>query len=161
MVISKNIRDYSIKKPNGEVIELSQFKGKVLLIVNTATKCGLTPQFAGLEKLHLKYKDKGLVVLGCPCNQFGGQEPLSNDEMESSCEINHGVTFQLTEKIEVNGKNTHPLYMALRKSVFSLLGSKIKWNFTKFIVNKNGKVVKRLAPVVLPSMMEKSIEKLL
>lgn len=159
--MSNSIFDQHINLPDGRTLDLSQYKGKVLLIVNTATQCGLTPQFEGLEYLHQKYKDQGLVVLGCPCNQFGGQEPLSNDEMVDQCQINHGVTFQLTEKISVNGSEEHPLFKALKKGTFSWLGSKIKWNFTKFLVNKEGKVVKRFGPTVKPIKMENKIQSLL
>lgn len=150
-----------IKSPAGKVISMQDFKGKVVMIVNTATQCGLTPQFNGLEKLHQTYKDQGLVIIGTPCNQFGGQEPLENEEMTEVCQINHGVTFQLTEKINVNGADTHPLYDYLKGKLGSLLGKKIKWNFTKFLVDKDGKPFKRYAPTTLPSMIEADIKKLL
>lgn len=140
---------------------MSDYKGKTVLVVNTATQCGLTPQFAGLEALHQKYKDKGLVILGFPCNQFGDQEPESNENMEQVCEVNHGVTFQLTEKVEVNGAGTHPVFNYLKSKLGSFFGSKIKWNFTKFLVDKNGKPVKRFAPVTKPESMEKEILKYL
>lgn len=154
---------YSLKinTPTGDTISMNDFKDKVVLIVNTATQCGLTPQFEGLENLHQKYKDKGLVIIGTPCNQFGGQEPLSNDEMTEVCQINHGVTFQLTEKIEVNGENTHPLFKYLKKHLGSWLGSRIKWNFTKFLITKDGKPFKRYAPTTKPEKLEKDIIKLL
>ncbi|MCO4815245.1 MAG: glutathione peroxidase [Flavobacteriales bacterium] len=150
-----------INTPNGETIKMNDFKGKVVLIVNTATQCGLTPQFDGLEKLHQTYKDQGLVVLGAPCNQFGGQEPLSNETMSETCRINHGVTFQLTEKIDVNGSNTHPLFVYLKRKLGSWLGSKIKWNFTKFLIDQNGKPFKRFAPTTKPETIEKYIQELL
>ena len=150
-----------INTPNGETIKMNDFKGKVVLIVNTATQCGLTPQFDGLEKLHQTYKDQGLVVLGAPCNQFGGQEPLSNETMSETCRINHGVTFQLTEKIDVNGSNTHPLFVYLKRKLGSWLGSKIKWNFTKFLIEQNGKPFKRFAPTTKPETIEKYIQELL
>lgn len=150
-----------INTPNGETIKMNDFKGKVVLIVNTATQCGLTPQFDGLEKLHQTYKDQGLVVLGAPCNQFGGQEPLSNETMSETCRINHGVTFQLTEKIDVNGSNTHPLFIYLKRKLGSWLGSKIKWNFTKFLIDQNGKPFKRFAPTTKPETIEKYIQQLL
>ena len=156
-----SIYTYSVKKPNGSIINLSDFEGKVILIVNTATKCGLVPQFAGLEKLHQQYKDKGLVVLGFPCNQFQNQEPETNDTMEQSCQINFGVTFQLTEKIDVNGSNTHPIFKYLKNELSGFLGSKIKWNFTKFLIDTTGKPYKRYAPTTKPSKIEKDIEKLL
>jgi len=150
-----------INTPNGETIKMNDFKGKVVLVVNTATQCGLTPQFDGLEKLHQTYKDQGLVVLGAPCNQFGGQEPLSNETMSETCRINHGVTFQLTEKIDVNGSNTHPLFVYLKRKLGSWLGSKIKWNFTKFLIDQNGKPFKRFAPTTKPETIEKYIQELL
>lgn len=156
-----NFHDFSIKTPQGKELSMASFKGKVVLVVNTATKCGLAPQFDGLEKLHQTYKDKGLVVLGFPCNQFQDQEPETNDTMEESCRINFGVTFQLTEKIDVNGENTHPIYAYLKKEKGGFLGSKIKWNFTKFLINKEGKVVERYAPTTKPAKIEKDIERLL
>lgn len=140
---------------------MSDYKGKVVLIVNTATKCGLAPQFDGLESLHEKYKDKGLVVLGFPCNQFANQEPETNDTVEESCRINFGVTFQLTEKIDVNGPNTHPIFAYLKNELGGFLGKKIKWNFTKFIIDKNGKPYKRYSPTTKPDKLEKDIESLL
>ena len=118
-----NFYDLEVNRPNGSAIKMSDFKGKAVLIVNTATQCGLTPQFEGLEKLHQEYKDQGLVLLGFPCNQFGGQEPESNENIESVCEINHGVTFPLTEKVDVNGNNTTPLFKYLKKQ----LGAPIRW----------------------------------
>ena len=157
-----NFHNLAAKKPSGEAIEMSSYKGKVILVVNTATKCGLTPQFKGLEKLHQDYKDKGLVVIGFPCNQFLGQEPLSNEKMEETCLINHGVTFQLFEKINVNGKNAHPIYKYLKKSLKSgFFSSRIKWNFEKFIVDKEGNPVKRFSPKTKPAEMEEDIINLL
>jgi glutathione peroxidase len=153
----------SVKTPKGETIEMKQFIGKVVLIVNTATKCVFTPQFDGLEKLHQKYKDKGLVILGFPCNQFGNQEPETNETIEEVCKINHGVTFLLTEKIDVNGKDEHPVYTFLKskKGGFFLFGDSIKWNFTKFLINKDGFPVKRYAPIYKPENLEKDILRLL
>ncbi len=151
--------DLSVKTPSGKVLNMADYKGKTVLVVNTATQCGLTPQFAGLEELHQKYKDQGLVILGFPCNQFGEQEPETNENMEQVCEINHGVTFQLTEKVDVNGAGTHPVFKYLKGKLGSIFGSKIKWNFTKFLVDKNGKPVKRFAPIVKPESMEKTILK--
>ena len=150
-----------INTPNGETIKMNDFKGKVVLVVNTATQCGLTPQFDGLEKLHQKYKDQGLVVLGTPCNQFGGQEPLSNESMSETCRINHGVTFQLTEKIDVNGDNTHPLFAYLKGKLGTLLGKNIKWNFAKFLIDQDGNPVKRFSPTTKPEKIEKYIQQLL
>lgn len=156
-----NFYDLSINTPAGKTIDMADYEGKPVLIINTATQCGLTPQFEGLEELHQKYKEKGLVVLGCPCNQFMNQEPLTNENMEESCKVNHGVTFQLTEKIDVNGKNTHPLYKYLKGKLGGLLGSKIKWNFTKFLIDADGTPVKRYGPTTKPSSFEKDIVKLL
>ncbi|RKS50502.1 glutathione peroxidase [Gillisia mitskevichiae] len=150
-----------VKKPTGEIIEMKNFEGKTILVVNTATKCGLAPQFEGLEELHQKYKDKGLVVLGFPCAQFLNQEPETNDTVEEACKINHGVTFQLTEKIVVNGKNEHPVYTYLKSKKGGFGGSKIKWNFTKFLVDKNGNVVERYAPTTKPEAIEKDILKII
>ena len=155
-----NFYDLTIKNPQGKEIKMSEFQGKPILIVNTATKCGLTPQFDGLEKLHLEYKESGLVVLGFPCNQFGNQEPETNDTVEEVCKINHGVTFQLTEKIEVNGTKTHPIFKYLKDKKGGFLSSKIKWNFTKFLITKEGKVYKRYAPTTKPNAIEKDIKKI-
>jgi len=151
----------SINSPTGEKISMKDYKGKVVLIVNTATKCGFAPQFEGFEKLHIKYKDKGLVIIGTPCNQFSNQEPVTNEKMVETCKINHGVTFQLTEKIDVNGENTHPLFKYLKEKKSSLFGNKIKWNFTKFLIDRNGKIYKRYAPTKIPSQIEPDIIKLL
>lgn len=140
---------------------MSDYKGRPILIINTATKCGLTPQFDGLEKLHQEYKDKGLVVLGFPCNQFAGQEPETNDSMEETCKINHGVTFQLSEKIDVNGKNAHPIFKYLKKEKGIPFLSSIKWNFTKFLVDKEGKVIHRYAPTTVPAKIKADIEAVL
>lgn len=153
--------ELSVKKPNGEVLTMNQLKGKPVLIVNTATKCGLAPQFEGLEELHQKYKDNGLVVLGFPSNQFLNQEPETNETVEATCQLNHGVTFQLTEKIDVNGKNEHPIFTFLKSKKGGFLGKKIKWNFTKFLIDKEGNVVKRYAPTTIPLNIEKDIEKLI
>jgi glutathione peroxidase len=156
-----NFYDLKAKTPSGAEIAMADYKGKPILIINTATQCGLTPQFEGLEKLHQSYKDKGLVVLGFPCNQFAGQEPETNESIEQACLINHGVTFQLTEKIDVNGKNTHPVFEYLKKEKRFPLLSGIKWNFTKFLVDKDGKVVKRYAPTTTPDKIEADIKAVL
>ncbi|MDB4107484.1 glutathione peroxidase [Bacteroidia bacterium] len=152
--------DLQAKTPSGESINMSDYKGKPVLIVNTATKCGLTPQFDGLEKLHQSYKDQGLVVLGFPCNQFASQEPETNESIEQACLINHGVTFQLTEKIDVNGKNAHPVFKYLKKEKGLPFLSAIKWNFTKFLVDKEGNLVERYAPTTTPDKIEMDIKKL-
>ena len=148
-----------VKTPSGQEISMTEFKGKVILIVNTATKCGLAPQFEGLEKLHQEYQDKGLVVLGFPCNQFLSQEPETNDTLVESCQVNFGVTFQLLEKCDVNGPDTHPVFKYLKKKLGGWFGSKIKWNFTKFLVDRNGYPVKRYAPTVKPEAIEGEIVK--
>jgi glutathione peroxidase len=140
---------------------MADYKGKAVLIVNTATKCGLTPQFKELEALHQKYKDSGLVILGMPCNQFLGQEPLKNENMEEVCRTNHGVTFQLTQKIDVNGFNTHPIFKFLKSNLPGTLMKRIKWNFEKFLINAEGVPIKRYAPRTLPMAMEKDISALL
>lgn len=156
-----NFYDLKAKTPSGGDINMADYKGKPILIINTATKCGLTPQFEGLEKLHQAYKDLGLVTLGFPCNQFAGQEPETNDSIEKACLINHGVTFQLTEKVDVNGPNTHPIFKFLKKEKGGFLFSRIKWNFTKFLIDTNGKVIKRYAPTTTPAKIEADIKKLL
>ena len=140
---------------------MSDFKDRLVLVINTATKCGLTPQFEGLEALHQKYRDQGLVLLGFPCNQFGGQEPETNETLEDVCRANHGVTFQLMEKCDVNGANAHPVFQYLKKQKGGFLGSRIKWNFTKFLIDRKGNVVKRFAPVTKPEAIEKEIAELL
>ncbi|UZE94629.1 glutathione peroxidase [Alkalimarinus alittae] len=160
--MSDTIYEIPLKKINGEEANLEQYKGKVLLIVNTASKCGFTPQFEGLEKLYKRYVDKGLVILGFPSNQFLHQDPGSNDEISEFCSLNYGVTFPMFGKIDVNGPDTHPLYATLKKSAKGLLGSeKVKWNFTKFLVNKEGQVVKRFPPTTEPSKLAPIIEELL
>ena len=140
---------------------MSSFKGKPVLVVNTATQCGLTPQFTGLEKLHQEYREQGLVVLGFPCNQFANQEPETNETMQQVCEINHGVTFQLTEKVDVNGPATHPVFDFLKNQLKGTLGNNIKWNFTKFLIDGDGNPVKRYAPITKPEKIEKDILQLL
>lgn len=157
-----SIYDFTVKSITGEDVPLSIYKGKVLLIVNTASKCGFTPQYKGLQELYDKYKDQGLVVLGFPCNQFGGQEPGSEQEIASFCERNYGVTFPMFAKIDVNGDNAHPLYQYLKSAAPGILGSKaIKWNFTKFLVDKNGNVVERHDSMTTPEKLEDEIKPLL
>ena len=180
-----NIYDFSVKKMNGETQPMKDFEGKVVLIVNTASKCGFTPQFEGLEKLYQDYKDKGLVVVGFPCNQFAGQDPGSNEEIKEFCSLNYGVTFPMMAKIDVNGENADPLYDYL-KSQKGFAGfdsahpiaakldeilraenkdydkdSSIKWNFTKFLVDKDGAVVERFEPTSTPEQIAPHIEALL
>ncbi|GAA0416517.1 glutathione peroxidase [Cocleimonas flava] len=149
--------DLSIYDPAGNPINMSDFNGKAVLIVNTATKCGLTPQFDGLESLYQKYKDQGLIVLGFPCNQFLSQSPESNETVVEVCRINHGVTFPLTEKIDVNGADTHPIFVYLKKKLGGMLGSTIKWNFTKFLIAPDGKPYKRFSPKTEPEDLEADI----
>ncbi len=157
-----DIYKLSFKKPNGEEVAMSSFKGKAILIVNTATKCGLAPQFDGLEQLHQTYGAKGLVVIGMPSAQFFNQEPETNETMTEVCRINHGVTFQLTEKIDVNGKYTHPISAYLKQELKGgFFGSRIKWNFTKFLIDANGKPFKRYSPKTAPEKIEKDIVALL
>jgi glutathione peroxidase len=154
-----SIHDFEALSIDGKPVSLAQFKGKPLLIVNTASACGFTPQFGGLEKLHKSYGERGLVVLGFPCNQFGSQDPGSNDEIASFCQLNFGVTFPMMEKIDVNGAQAHPLYQWLTAEAPGLLGSKaIKWNFTKFLVDKDGRVIKRYAPQDAPEKLAADIE---
>ncbi len=157
-----NIYTIDCKTINGEQKDLSEYQGKLMLIVNTASKCGLTPQYQGLESLYEKYKDQGLVVLGFPCNQFLSQEPGDESQIAEFCQLNYGVSFPMFAKIDVNGDNTHPLFKHLKSEAKGILGSeKIKWNFTKFLVDQNGKVVKRYAPKTEPKAIEADIQRLL
>lgn len=180
-----NIYDFTVKSIDGESIDLSSFKGKVLLIVNTASKCGFTPQYEGLQKLYEKYNSKGLEILGFPSNQFAEQEPGTNTEVQSFCKINYGVTFPLFEKTDVRGENAHPLFKYLSENTsFSgfdlnhptgtilsdflkenspefLEGNSIKWNFTKFLIDKEGNIIKRFEPTSEPSAIAEEVEKLL
>jgi glutathione peroxidase len=151
--------DFEALQISGKPVALRQFEGKPLLIVNTASACGFTPQFAGLEELHKTYGDKGLVVLGFPCNQFGAQDKGSNDEISEFCQLNYGVSFPMMAKIDVNGGEAHPLYQWLVKEAPGFLGTKaIKWNFTKFLIGKDGQVLKRYAPTDTPASLAKDIE---
>ena len=153
------IYDFKVRSIDGKELDFSNFKDKVLLIVNTASACGFTPQFAGLEILNQTFGPKGLWVLGFPCNQFGGQDPGSNDEIGAFCQKNYGVSFQMMEKIHVNGADAHPLFQWLKEQAPGFLGSKgIKWNFTKFLVNRDGKVLNRYAPQDKPEMIATDIE---
>jgi glutathione peroxidase len=154
-----SIYDFEANRIDGKNVKLSAFRGKVLLIVNTASQCGFTPQFAGLEELHEKYADKGLVVLGFPSNQFGSQDPGTNEEIGAFCTTNYGVSFPMMEKVDVNGSNATPLYQWLTKEKPGLLGSTaIKWNFTKFLVGRDGQVRKRYAPLDTPASLTRDIE---
>jgi len=154
-----SLYDFDAQSIDGKPVPLRQYEGKPLLIVNTASACGFTPQFGGLEKLHQTYGARGLVVLGFPCNQFGSQDPGSNDEIASFCQLNYGVSFPMMGKIDVNGAQAHPLYQWLTAEAPGLLGSKaIKWNFTKFLVGKDGRVLKRYAPQDAPEKLASDIE---
>ena len=153
--------DLSAKLPGGGEQPLVDYKGKVLLIVNTASKCGFTPQYEGLEELYRDYKDRGFEVLGFPCNQFGAQEPGDAEEIANFCSLTYDVTFPLMAKIDVNGPNADPIFKHLKDEQTGLLGSGIKWNFTKFLVDRDGKVVSRHAPTTKPEQLRKEIEELL
>ena len=154
---AKNLYDFTVKNKKGESISLAEYKGKVVLIVNIATKCGFTPQLTGLEELWNTYQDKGLVILGFPCNQFANQNPGSDNQTQEFCSLNYGVTFPILKKINVNGNDADPLYKWLKSKKGGILWSAIKWNFTKFLINKDGEVVHRFAPTAPPSSIEKYI----
>ena len=154
---AKNLYDFTVKNKKGESVSLAEYKGKVVLIVNIATKCGFTPQLKGLEELWNTYQDKGLVILGFPCNQFANQNPGSDNQTQEFCSLNYGVTFPIMKKINVNGNDADPLYKWLKSKKGGILWSAIKWNFTMFLINKNGEVVHRFAPTASPSSLEKYI----
>ena len=156
-----NFYHLEAKKMNGQMVRMDEYQGKVVLIVNTASKCGLTPQFKELEALYQDYKPQGFEVLGFPCNQFAKQDSGSNKEINEFCQLNYGVSFTMFEKIEVNGEGAHPLYRFLKKEAKGLFSSEIKWNFTKFLIDQNGRVIRRYAPTVKPSKIEADIQKLL
>ena len=151
------IYDFKALTSKGKEIDFKDFKGKVLLIVNTASKCGFTPQFAGLERLNQQYKEKGLVIIGFPCNQFASQDPGSDSEIEGFCQVNYGVTFQIMKKIDVNGENAHPIFKYLKSRTRGFLGSRIKWNFTKFLISRDGNTIRRYAPTTKPETLETDI----
>ena len=153
--------DLKAETLTGKEQPLDAYKGKVVLVVNTASKCGLTPQYEGLQKLYAEYKDQGLEILGFPCNQFGKQEPGDAEQISEFCEINYGVNFPMFGKIDVNGKDTHPVFEYLKDKLPGTLGKNIKWNFTKFLIGKNGKPIKRFAPTTKPEDLKKYIEKAL
>ncbi|HYD62860.1 MAG TPA: glutathione peroxidase [Noviherbaspirillum sp.] len=156
------VYDFNAKSLDGKPVDLKAYQGKVLLIVNTASNCGFTPQYKGLEAVYEQFKDKGVEVLGFPCNQFGAQEPGTADEIGTFCERNYGVTFPMFDKIDVNGDSAHPLFKHLKSEAPGLMGTEaIKWNFTKFLVRKDGRVYKRYAPQTEPKELMKDIEKLL
>ena len=156
------IYDFQAELLEGEQKNLADYQGKVLLVVNTASQCGLTPQFEGLEKLYQQYQQQGLIILGFPCNQFANQDPSSNEEIGSFCQRNYGVSFPMFAKVDVNGSNAHPLYNYLTSAAKGILGSEsIKWNFTKFLINPKGEVIKRYAPTTKPEKIAKDIQRLL
>lgn len=155
------VYDFSVKNAQGEDVSLSEYRGKVLLIVNTATGCGFTPQYEGLEALYKTYRERGLEILDFPCNQFGNQAPGTAEEIRSFCTLHYDVTFPQFQEIEVNGANESPLYAWLKRQKGGVLGSAIKWNFTKFLLDREGNVVERFAPTVTPDKMENAIKELL
>ena len=152
--MTNDFYQFTAKSLSGKDIKMDAYKGKTILVVNTASKCGLTPQFEGLEKLNQKYKDKGLVILGFPCNQFLNQEPGDEKSISEGCLLNYGVTFPMFSKIDVNGKNAHPIYKYLKGELSGLFGSKIKWNFTKFLIDSNGNPIKRFSPTTVPEKID-------
>jgi len=156
-----NFYDFEAISLQGKNVKMSDYSGKAVLVVNTASKCSLTPQYEGLEALYKEYKDQGLEILGFPCNQFGAQEPGSADEIGEFCQINYGVSFKMFEKIDVNGANTHPIFKFLKEEKGGILGDDIKWNFTKFLVGKDGNVIKRYAPTTVPADLKDDVEKAL
>ena len=155
------IYDFKALRNNGQELDFAEFKGKVLMIVNTASKCGFTPQYKGLEALYQKYKDQGFVIVGFPCDQFAHQEPGDDAAIAQFCEINFGVTFPLMKKIEVNGKDAHPIYKYLKAETKGLLGGAIKWNFTKFLISRDGSRIQRFAPVATPESLDEKVAALL
>ena len=159
--MKQNFYQFKAKSLQGKEISMEEYKGKAVLVVNTASKCGLTPQYEGLEAMYRKYKDDGLVILGCPSNQFANQEPGDEKSIAEGCLVNYGVTFPMFSKVDVNGESAHPLFKYLTGELRSIFGKKVKWNFTKFLIDRNGKPVKRFAPVVKPENMEDSIKKVL
>lgn len=160
-ISAESLHELSAVRIDGSEEKLSKYEGKVILVVNVASECGFTKQYKGLQEVYDKLEEKGLVIMGFPCNQFGGQEPGSNEEIQEFCSINYAVTFPMYEKIDVNGENTHPVYQFLKTNSNGFITSDIKWNFTKFLVDQNGKVVERYASKVKPSEIIEDIEKLL
>ncbi|SEM55248.1 glutathione peroxidase [Mesobacillus persicus] len=157
----QNVYDFKVKKPNGEELSLKEYEGKPLIIVNTASKCGLTPQFKGLQELYEKYSDKDLEILGFPCDQFNNQEYDNIEKTTEFCQVNYGVNFPIFAKIDVNGSKADPLFTYLKEQKRGLLSKRIKWNFTKFLVDRNGQVVERYGPTIEPSKIEADLTKLL
>ena len=160
--MTDTVYGFSCQTGSGESKSLEEYRGKVLLVVNTASKCGFTPQFEGLERLYEGYKDQGLMILGFPCNQFGRQDPGSNDEIQEFCQLNYGVSFPMFGKVEVNGGSADPLFKHLKKAAPGAMGTEgIKWNFTKFLINRDGEVIKRYAPATKPDDIAADVEALL
>lgn len=155
------LSDFTVRAMDGEAVSLAAYEGDVVLVVNTASKCGFTPQFEGLEQLYTTYRDRGFTVLGFPCNQFASQDPGTNEEIEQFCQLNYGVTFPMFAKIDVNGDEEDPLYTWLKEEQSGLLGGAIKWNFTKFLIDRDGRVVKRFAPQTKPERLVDDIESIL
>ena len=159
--MNKEFYQFEAKSLQGKEIKMESYKGKTILVVNTASKCGLTPQFEGLENLYQKYKDRGLLILGFPSNQFANQEPGDEKSISEGCVINYGVSFPMFSKIDVNGKEAHPIYVYLKKELKGTLGNKIKWNFTKFLIDAEGNPVKRFAPTTKPEKIDEFLAKML
>ena len=157
----QTIHQFKVTDLQGKTFDFGTLKGKKIMIVNTASKCGLTPQYEGLEKLNKEFKDKGLVILGFPCNQFGNQEPGTDKDISEGCLINYGVSFPMFSKVNVNGENTHPIFKYLKEELPGFPGKSIKWNFTKFLIDKNGQAIKRFSPITKPESMREQIELLL
>ena len=157
----KNVYGFKVKDENGRMVSLSKYRGKVLLIVNTASKCGFTPQFAGLEKLYQKYRDRGLVVIGFPSGDFANQELADGSQAEEFCRLNYGVSFPIMKKVHVNGSEADPIFKYLKSHTKGFLGSRIKWNFTKFLISRDGNTIKRYAPITSPNKLVEDIEKML
>ncbi len=159
--MSSQFYNFSAKTLQGRELSMDAYKGKMVLVVNTASQCGFTPQLEGLEELNRKFKDKGLVILGFPCNQFGNQEPGDEKSISEGCVINYGVTFQMFSKVDVNGDNAHPIFKYLKKELGGWFGSRVKWNFTKFLIDANGIPIKRFAPITKPEKIGEYLEKML
>ncbi|MCU0459898.1 MAG: glutathione peroxidase [Bacteroidales bacterium] len=159
--MKQDFYQFKAKSLQGKEISMEEYRGKAVVVVNTASKCGLTPQYEGLEAMYRKYKDEGLVILGFPSNQFANQEPGDEKSIAEGCLVNYGVTFPMFSKVDVNGETAHPIFRYLKGELGSIFGSKVKWNFTKFLIDRNGKPVKRFAPTVKPESMEDSIRKVL
>ncbi|MEI6835693.1 MAG: glutathione peroxidase [Candidatus Falkowbacteria bacterium] len=156
-----NFYNFEAENIKGERVKMSDYQGKMVLVVNVASHCGFTPQYAGLEKLYQDYKDQGLIILAFPCNQFAGQEPGEAAEIMSFCQLNYGVTFPIFSKIKVNGKEAHPLYNYLKSELPDILGARIKWNFTKFLIDRQGRPLKRFSPQDTPEMITKYLQKII